>query len=333
MPMKDSSTPAVSGTSGASSSGELLTQEEEVRLSELVQAGNQSMKKLKEMGAVEECMNGDIPEMTKDVEMSKEVRDLWAKVEKGTQAASQLAEANMRLVVFLAKKYHGYGLSDQDLFQEGYLALMQAIKRFDPGKGIRFSTYAAKWISPAITKAIKEQTRMIKMPTAKLQKLAKLNEAHTALEQDLKRPPTAHEISEKMDIPLKEVEDLMRVRSDSLSLEYEFEEGRGSLGDNIEYDQDLLISDSIVDADTQKALSTELYMALEELDDTSRTVLEMRFGLNGTPPMEIQEVAKTIMENTGKQTTVARVRHIESRALQILKLKVPDLEKIQELLK
>ena len=238
---------------------------------------------------------------------------LAAKILEGDEEAKQrLINANLRLVVNIAKHYVGRGMLFLDLIQEGNLGLMKAVDKFDYTKGFKFSTYATWWIRQAITRAIADQARTIRIPVHMVETINKMTRVQRQLVQDLGRDPTAEEISEAMggELTPKRIREIQRIAMEPVSLETPIgEEEDSHLGDFIE-DKD---NESPVDYTTKQLLKEELNSILKELTDREEKVLRLRYGLDDNHPRTLEEVGKVF------NVTRERIRQIEAKAIKKLK--------------
>ena len=232
---------------------------------------------------------------------------------KAKRAKQKLAETNLRLVVSIAKKYVGRGMSFLDLIQEGNMGLMKAVDKYDYNRGFKFSTYATWWIRQAITRAIADQARTIRIPVHMVETINKLVRTQRQLVQDLGRDPTNEEIAEQMGIEVSKVQEIRKIAQEPVSLETPIgEEEDSHLGDFIE-DETAVNPD---DAANYTMLREQLNDVLSCLGQREKRVLQLRFGLIDGTPRTLEEVGKEF------DVTRERIRQIEAKALR--KLKSPN---------
>ena len=252
------------------------------------------------------CEIGKVPLLT-----AQEEADLARRIEKGDQSAkTALAEANMRLVVSIAKKYIGRGLSFLDLIQEGNIGLFRAVEKFDPERGFKFSTYATWWIRQAITRAIADQARTIRIPVHMVETINKLTHTQRRLVQELGREPLIEELAAEMDMDIKKVRHVMKISQDIVSLEAPVgAEEDSKLGDFIEDDDAL----SPADATNRQLVKENIHEMLQYLSPRERKIIEMRFGLKDGIGHTLEEVGREF------GVTRERIRQIEAKVLQKLR--------------
>jgi RNA polymerase primary sigma factor len=281
----------------------LLTPQQEVELAMQTEAGIRAEEKLE----------------TVDLLPPEERLILERAVRQADRARKRLVEANLRLVVSIAKKYVGRGLSLLDLIQEGNLGLIRAVEKFDYRKGFKFSTYATWWIRQAVTRALADQARTIRVPVHMVETINKLARAQRTLVQELGRDPTIEEIADELELAPEKVTELRRIAQDPVSLETPLgEEDDSTLGDFVE-DPDAEIP---VEAASFKLLQSYLSLTLEDLNEREREVLVMRFGLADGKVRTLEEVGAHF------NVTRERIRQIETKAL--AKLRQPARARMLE---
>ena len=282
----------------------LLTSEEEIALAQKMDAGNTAKEQLEEL----EKSGDEVPE-----EVKKELNKL---IREGERAKQKLAEANLRLVVSIAKRYVGRGMQFLDLIQEGNLGLIKAVEKFDYTKGYKFSTYATWWIRQAITRAIADQARTIRIPVHMVETINKVIRVSRQLLQELGHDPTPEEIAEEMNMPVERVREILKIAQEPVSLETPIgEEEDSHLGDFIP-DED---ASEPAEAASFTLLKEQLVEVLSTLTPREEKVLKLRFGIEDGRTRTLEEVGKEF------NVTRERIRQIEAKALR--KLRHPSRSK------
>ena len=285
----------------------LLSAEEEIELAQKMEAGAVATEKIQIMKSRIE--DGEVEESEIE-ELKEEIKNLQKDVDLGSEAKKRLAEANLRLVVSIAKRYVGRGMLFLDLIQEGNLGLIKAVEKFDYRKGYKFSTYATWWIRQAITRAIADQARTIRIPVHMVETINKLIRVSRQLLQELGREPSPEEIAEEMNMPVDRVREILKISQEPVSLETPIgEEEDSHLGD--------FIKDDNVPVPADAAAFTLLKEQLEEvlgtLTEREQKVLTLRFGLEDGRARTLEEVGKEF------NVTRERIRQIEAKALRKLR--------------
>ena len=283
----------------------LLTADQEVELATVMSAGREAQERLAQ---AEQEGADPIPE--------DELAELKKQVKAGEKAKQQLAEANLRLVVSIAKRYVGRGMLFLDLIQEGNLGLIKAVEKFDYTKGYKFSTYATWWIRQAITRAIADQARTIRIPVHMVETINKVIRVSRQLLQELGHDPSPEEISEEMNMPVDKVREILKIAQEPVSLETPIgEEEDSHLGD--------FIPDEAASEPSEAAsftlLKEQLVDVLSTLTPREEKVLKLRFGIEDGRTRTLEEVGKEF------NVTRERIRQIEAKALR--KLRHPSRSK------
>ncbi|MCI6306138.1 MAG: RNA polymerase sigma factor RpoD [Subdoligranulum sp.] len=279
----------------------LLTPEEEVNLALTIKAGSEAKEKY---------------DADPDALSEEEKAACLKAIKKGVAARKRLSEANLRLVVSIAKRYVGRGMQFLDLIQEGNLGLIKAVEKFDHTKGFKFSTYATWWIRQAITRAIADQARTIRIPVHMVETINKVKKVSSQLLHEQGKEPTAEEIAERLEMSVDKVREIMRVAQEPVSLETPIgEEEDSHLGDFIPDDE----APVPAEVASHTLLREQLSEVLDTLTDREEKVLRLRFGLVDGRPRTLEEVGKEF------NVTRERIRQIEAKALR--KLRHPSRSK------
>jgi RNA polymerase primary sigma factor len=291
----------------------LLNSEDELALAQEIVANHDTLVELNEKLANEE--------MT-----PSERNKLEIKIRKLSRPKDKMAEANMRLVVSIAKRYSGRGLDFLDLIQEGNTGLLRAVEKFDPDKGFKFSTYATWWIRQAITRAIADQARTIRIPVHMVETINKLLRTQRRMTQELNREPTIEELAKELEMEPEKVEYVIKIKQDISSLDAgvgrDGEDEDSVLGDFIEDDESATPEESA----TSQLLKEQVQSVLSSLSDREQKIVKMRFGLDGGKSHTLEEVGQEFA------VTRERIRQIEAKALAKLR-KHKDSKKLHEYIK
>lgn len=290
----------------------LLNAEDELTLAQEIVANREPLKEANEQLEDEELT-------------ANERMKLKSRIAKLSRPKDKMAEANMRLVVSIAKRYSGRGLDFLDLIQEGNTGLLRAVEKFDPDKGFKFSTYATWWIRQAITRAIADQARVIRIPVHMVETINKLLRTQRRMTQELNREPTMEELSKELEMEPSKIEYVMKIKQDIHSLDA----GVGRDGD----EEDSVLGDFIEDEDgatpeesaSNQLLKEQVQAVLSTLSDREQKIVRMRFGLDNGKNHTLEEVGQEFA------VTRERIRQIEAKALAKLR-KHKDAKKLHEYL-
>ena len=286
----------------------LLTRADESRLAQVIEKGRSARTRLETNGSAGDPLN------------AIDRRGLERQVRSGDAATETFVQANLRLVVSIAKSYLGRGLSFLDLIQEGSLGLIRAVEKFDYRKGYKFSTYATWWIRQAVTRAIADKARTIRIPVHMVEKLNKVVHIERQLVQRLGREPRPDEIAEELEMTTHEVREILRMSQLPVSLEKPIgEEEESELGDFVQDDS----AESPFDTATLSLRREDVEHALSALPERERQVIELRFGLSGAQPCTLEEVGRAF------GVTRERIRQIENNTLKKLE-SLPEAQGLKD---
>lgn len=304
----------------------LLTQEEEQKLGHQVVANAGPLNEAEADLAKTEAALKETTDPTEKAKLRKHASSLRFRIKKLKQPKDKMAEANMRLVVSIAKRYTGRGLDFQDLIQEGNTGLLRAVEKFDPDRGFKFSTYATWWIRQAITRAIADQARTIRIPVHMVETINKMMRTQRRLTQQLNREPTVDELAEVMGETPEKIKYIFKIKQDIQSLDATIskteDDDSSELGNFVEDSATLRPED----ATDEELLREQVAQMVDTLSDREKKIIRLRFGLDGERPHTLEEVGAEFA------VTRERIRQIEAKALSKLR-RSKDTVKLRDYLR
>ena len=276
------------------------------------EAAEPKPKPSRERAATGDSLNAYIRDIARFKPLSgDDEKELGRRIRAGDrEALNRLVEANLRFVVSYAKRYRGLGLSFLDLVHEGNLGLIEAAKRFDPERNVKFISYAVWWVRQAIFHALSQGSRAFRMPQKLSSQVSKVGSARDRLAADLQRPPTNRELADAMDVSEQEIEGILKLSGDDLSLSTALsEDGSLELGDTLEQDVVPAVEGEMI----KESFTDQMRALVEALDEKEREVITLRFGLDGEEPRTLQEIGEAL------KLSRERIRQIESKAKEKLR--------------